>query len=58
MADKNSREAKLAEAVHAAEYEANAASAAPAGPGRIERILKVDLDLLKAQRAYDDCPKQ
>jgi hypothetical protein len=58
MADRNSIETKLAEAVHAAEYAAAQAISAPAGPGRIERILKADTDLIEAQKNYGECLRQ
>ena len=38
MADKNSYEASLAQAVHDCEHEVAVSNAAPAGPNRIERI--------------------
>ena len=55
MADKNPIEAALAVRVHVAEDEVGKANAAPAGPGRIDRILKADAELSKAEQAYDDC---
>jgi hypothetical protein len=55
MADKNSYEASLAEAVHKAERTYGAALAAPASGDRIDRINKAALDLTKAQQAYDHC---
>jgi hypothetical protein len=55
MADKNSYEAKLAEAVHAAEREVGLANAAPAGASRIERIVKADRQLIEAQQTLDHC---
>jgi hypothetical protein len=58
MADKNTRETRLAEAVHDCEYRAAQANAAPAGRGRIERILKADADLIEAAKNYDECRRQ
>jgi hypothetical protein len=58
MADRNSIEAKLAEAVHRAEYANAQALAAPAGPGSLQRIQKTDADLIEAQKAYDECLRQ
>jgi hypothetical protein len=55
MADKNSYESQLAEAVHAAERECARANAAPAGAGRIERIVKADRDLVELQQRSDFC---
>ena len=53
--DKNSYEAQLADAIHACEREVARANAAPAGAGRIERILKADRDLLDLQQRSDFC---
>jgi hypothetical protein len=55
MADKNVREAKLANAVHEAEYAVGQANAAPAGVGRLDRIAKADADLIAAEDAYEQC---
>ena len=55
MGDRDPIEAALAVKVHQAEYEVGKANAAPAGAGRIDRILKADAELSKAEQAYDDC---
>ena len=55
MADKNSYEAKLAEAVHKAERAYGEANAAPASTTRIDRINKTADALTKAEAAYQHC---
>lgn len=55
MGDRDPIEAALAVKVHQAEYEVGKANAAPAGAGQIDRILKADAELSKAEQAYDDC---
>lgn len=55
MADKNTYEAGLAEAVHQAEQEYAKANAAGAGPNRIDRINRAASDLCKAEAAYEHC---
>jgi hypothetical protein len=55
MADKNLREAGLANAVHEAEYDVAKAYDQPAGPNRNARILKALETLDAAEQSYDDC---
>jgi hypothetical protein len=55
MADKNLREAALAEAAHQAEYKLGEALAAPAGPNRLGKIAAADAAVIEANQAYDDC---
>ena len=55
MADKNLREANLANAVHEAKYQLGEALAQPAGAGRLDKIAKADTEVIKAQAAYQDC---
>ena len=55
MADRNSIETKLAEAVHSAEYDVARAYDQPAGPNRIDRLVKAIDKLDAAEQAYDDC---
>jgi len=55
MADKNTREANLAEAVHQAEYAVARAHDQPAGPNRNDRILKAVDALDAAEQRFDDC---
>jgi hypothetical protein len=54
MADKNSIQDGIAEAVHRAEAELRAANTAPAGAGRIERLNKAYVALDAAEQAYDN----
>jgi len=55
MADQNKYENALAEKIHEAERAVAAANAAPAGPQRIERILKADRHLIELQQEHDHC---
>jgi hypothetical protein len=55
MADKNSYEASLANALHEAEREYGRANAAPAGPNRIQNINQACRALDEAQQRYDYC---
>ena len=55
VADKNTREANLANATNEAEYHLAQALDAPAGPGRIERLVKAYDAADAAAQAYDDC---
>jgi hypothetical protein len=55
MADKNVREATLANAANEASYDLGQALAQPAGPNRIENISKAQDALIQAEAAYSDC---
>jgi hypothetical protein len=55
MVDRNRYEAELAQKVHDCERSVGLANAMPAGPQRIERINRADLELIKAQQTLDHC---
>jgi hypothetical protein len=53
MADPNPRDDDLALAVHRTEHEVRKAHAQPAGPDRINRINKADLEHAKALQRHE-----
>lgn len=53
MADRDPYELYLATVLHEAEREVARANAAPAGPQRMERIIKAGLELMKASQRLD-----
>jgi hypothetical protein len=55
VADKDSSQASLANALHEAEREYGRANAAPAGPNRIENINRACRALDEAQQKYTHC---